>query len=71
MEMIKINEEQKREKREKMIARENDIAKNLEKLESWKKDIQNRREKRETVNLSIWSTKLFSTTFHLLGCASC
>ena len=48
-EMIAINEQQKRERREKIAAREVEIAKNLEKLENWKKDIQMRKEKRETV----------------------
>lgn len=47
--MIAINEQQKREKRERIIAREAEIAKNLEKLENWKNDITMRREKKEKV----------------------
>lgn len=52
-EMIKINQQQKRERREKILARDADVAKNLEKLEVWKKDIVTRAEKKETVRSSL------------------
>lgn len=48
--MIALNEQQKREKREKILARDADVYKNLGKLEAWKKDIQMRKEKKETVS---------------------
>jgi hypothetical protein len=48
-EMIAINEEEKRLKKESIQAREAQIEKNLEKLEVWKKDIEMRKEKKETV----------------------
>lgn len=49
--MIAINEKEKREKLEKILAREADISKNLAKLETWKNDIHMRREKKETVKI--------------------
>lgn len=48
-EMMAVAEQEKRERRENIIAREEQIAKNLEKLEQWKKDIEMRKEKKETV----------------------
>lgn len=48
-EMIAINEQEKREKREKILEREAIIIKNLAKLDTWTKDIKDRREKKETV----------------------
>lgn len=47
--MIEINEQQKQVERERIAAREANIVKNLMKLENWKKDIQMRREKKDTV----------------------
>lgn len=47
-EMIKINETEKREKLYAIIAREEKIAKNLEKLEQWKTDLRNRVAKKES-----------------------
>lgn len=48
-EMIAINEKEKKEKRERRMAREEEIAKNLLKLKGWKKDLTSRAEKKETV----------------------
>lgn len=50
-EMMAINEQQKKEAREKIVARETEIAKNLLKLGDWKKDIRKRRSKKETVRI--------------------
>lgn len=47
--MISINQAEKRERLEKISAREAQIVKNLEKLEVWKKDIETRKDKKETV----------------------
>lgn len=52
-EMIKLNEEQKKSKRDNIIERENNIAKNLAKLGQWKRDITARKEKKETVSFII------------------
>lgn len=58
-EMMKINEKEKREKREKMISRDAEIAKNLLKLETWKNDIKMRSEKKETVKIHSTLSFLF------------
>jgi hypothetical protein len=47
--MMAINEQEKRERREKILGREAQIEKNLEKLEQWKIDIEMRKDKKETV----------------------
>lgn len=52
-EMIAINEQEKREKQEKIQNREAQIAKNLEKLEQWKTDIETRKYKKETVRTAM------------------
>ncbi|CRK87118.1 CLUMA_CG000821, isoform A [Clunio marinus] len=46
-EMIQISEQDKKETKEKELKRDEDIARNLEKLEMWKTDIVKRKEKRE------------------------
>lgn len=70
--MIALNEQEKREKREKIIARDADIAKNLAKLESWKKDIHMRKEKKETVSFtSQWWFTEKNYHFCFLGCPCC
>lgn len=51
--MMLINQQQKKEAREKILARDADVAKNIEKLEIWKRDINARKEKKETVSQSI------------------
>lgn len=48
--MIAMSEQEKREKKEKILARDAEIAKNLSKLEAWKQDIKIRKEKKETVS---------------------
>lgn len=48
-EMMAINTQEKQERREKIQAREAQIEKNLEKLDQWKKDIEMRKDKKETV----------------------
>lgn len=52
-EMIAITKREKQERQEKILAREAQIAKNLEKLDQWKKDIEMRKEKKETVKRSV------------------
>lgn len=47
--MMKINQTEKQERSDKISAREAQIVKNLEKLELWKKDIETRKNKKETV----------------------
>jgi uncharacterized membrane protein (DUF106 family) len=47
--MIAECKEEKRLKKESIAAREAQVLKNLEKLDQWKKDIQMRKEKKETV----------------------
>jgi hypothetical protein len=46
-EMIKMNQQEKKEKLEAIQKREDQIAKNLEKLENWKTDLANRVAKKE------------------------
>lgn len=46
--MVRMNKQQKKEKLEVIIKREDQIAKNLEKLETWKSDLTNRINKKET-----------------------
>lgn len=47
-EMIKINEEEKREKIRAIMDREDKIARNLDKLETWKADLEKRVAKKES-----------------------
>jgi Growth arrest and DNA-damage-inducible proteins-interacting protein 1 len=69
-EMIAINEKEKKEKREKMLKREEDIGKSLLKLDAWKKDITARKEKRETVSSASYFvnqtlTEMFCSCFRM------
>lgn len=45
-EMITKNNVAKKERNDKVMKRETDIAKNLEKLEQWKTDIENKKSKK-------------------------
>lgn len=65
-EMIAENQEQKRLRKESILAREAQIQKNLEKLEQWKKDITMRKEKKETVGESNYFWDFFYC-FLILG----
>jgi hypothetical protein len=47
---MKINEEEKKSKRESKLKRDQEIINNMEKLEVWKRDIVMRKEKKETVS---------------------
>lgn len=69
--MIAINEQQKREKAEKIQAREEQIGKNLKKLKQWTKDITDRKEKKEEVMSSSSLLKVVYLPFLFLGCSSC
>ena len=61
--MMKINQTEKQERSDKISAREAQIVKNLEKLELWKKDIETRKNKKETVRKFFWILGNFSTLF--------
>lgn len=67
-EMMKIAQQQKREKRESILARDADIAKNLDKLEQWKKDIRDRTEKKEKVSYPFYNPDILSKVCLSLGC---
>lgn len=49
-EMIAIAAKEKEDKSTRILAREEEIAKNLMKLDAWKKDLTSRKEKKETVS---------------------
>lgn len=72
-EMMKINEEDKQYQRERIIQREESIETKLVKLSQWRKDIEARKEKKETVsrylNINI-GINLISISFVLLGRSS-
>lgn len=48
LEMVDITKNQRQAERDAIMKREAEIYKNLEKLETWKKDIEMRKEKKET-----------------------
>lgn len=54
--MMAIAQQQKREKQEKILAREHDISQKLLKLDQWKRDIEMKKEKKETVRLTVATT---------------
>lgn len=69
-EMIKIKKDEALAKKERFEARQQEISKNLLKLDLWKKDILARKEKKELVS----STDFEGNTNSLrsvLGCKSC
>ena len=68
--MIAINQAEKRERLEKIGAREAQIVKNLEKLELWKKDIETRKNKKESVRKFPCEFGKKHNFFRFLGCAS-
>lgn len=61
-EMMQINEQVKQAKRDRIAKREITIAKNLEKLGQWSKDIEMRKEKKETVSV-VGSSSDFNSNF--------